>query len=155
MPANTIAVTLESRKNVADLRKTGIHPEHWYPLARSRDIKSGKAIGKSFAGESIVLVRTASGKIFALEDRCAQRQVPLHAGVVNGEQIQCCYHGWVYDSNGSCVNIPYAGKNERIPHSVRSYPCKEAYGLIFVFPGDRNKAEDAFFPHIPAKEDRH
>lgn len=154
MSANTTAVAFESRKNVPDLRKTGIHPDHWYPLARSRDIKPGKAIGKTFAGDPIVLVRTESGEVFALENRCAHRQVPLHQGVVNGEQIQCCYHGWVYDGTGACVNIPYVGKSEKIPNGVRAYPCREAYGLIFVFPGDKTLAEDAFFPDIPAKEDR-
>ncbi|KAF7962081.1 hypothetical protein AWV80_25955, partial [Cupriavidus sp. UYMU48A] len=42
--------------------------------------------------DPIVLVRTESGTIFALEDRCAHRQVPLHAGVVEGEFIRCGYH---------------------------------------------------------------
>ncbi|HBO83288.1 MAG TPA: ferredoxin, partial [Cupriavidus sp.] len=59
-----------------------IHPDHWYPLAWSREVKAGQAHGVQFAGDPIVLVRTATGKIFALEDRCAHRQVPLHAGVV-------------------------------------------------------------------------
>ena len=138
---------------VPDLRKTGIHPDHWYPLARSRDVKAGKALGRTFAGDPIVLVRTQSGKLFALEDRCAHRQVPLHQGVVNGECIQCCYHGWQFDGAGQCVNIPYVGKSDRIPKGVRSYPCREAYGLIFVFPGDAGKAATAFFPDIPAHGD--
>ena len=68
-----------------DLRKTGIHPDHWYPLARSRDVKHGKPFGTQFAGEPIVIVRTASGTLFALEDRCAHRQVPLSGGTVEGD----------------------------------------------------------------------
>lgn len=136
-----------------DLRKIGLHPDHWYPLARSRDVKAGKAIGRTFAGEPIVLVRTEGGKLFALEDRCAHRQVPLHAGEVCGEEIKCCYHGWVYNHEGKCVNIPYVGSSERIPKGVRKYPCREAYGLIFVFPGDPALADSAFFPDIPAFAD--
>src|SRR5512134_3193737 len=90
--------------SVRDLRRTGIHPDFWYPLLRARKLKPGKAMGVTFAGEPIVLVRTASGQAFALEDRCAHRQVPLSAGVVEGEQIKCCYHGWTYDCAGRCVN---------------------------------------------------
>ena len=71
-----------------DLRKTGINPDFWYPLARSKELRPGKAIGRTFAGEPIVLVRTAQGAVFALEDRCAHRQVPLHLGVVRGERLQ-------------------------------------------------------------------
>ena len=148
-------VSIEASDHIPDLRKTGIHPDHWYPLAQSRDVKAGKAIGRTFAGEPIVLVRTKGGKLFALEDRCAHRQVPLHQGVVTGECIQCCYHGWSYDGTGKCINIPYVGKSDRIPKGVRGYPCREAYGLIFVFPGDRNKAESAFFPDISAHGDPH
>jgi renierapurpurin 18,18'-hydroxylase len=128
----------------ADLRKVGIDPEHWYPLLRSRALRRGKAVGVSFAGEPIVLVRTESDAVFALEDRCAHRQVPLHAGVVSGERIQCCYHGWVYDSSGACVTVPYLDKGSRLPNGVRSYPCREAYGLIFVFPGSNGDDTPAF-----------
>ena len=151
----TGSVSSDPSVHVPDLRKTGIHPDHWYPLARSGDVKAGKAIGRTFAGDPIVLVRTEGGKLFALEDRCAHRQVPLHQGVDDGECIQCCYHGWRYDGTGQCVSIPYVGKSDRIPKGVRSYPCREAYGLIFVFPGDADKAATAFFPDIPAHADPH
>jgi phenylpropionate dioxygenase-like ring-hydroxylating dioxygenase large terminal subunit len=141
------------RANTPDLRKTGIHPNYWYPLARSKDLKRGKAIGVSFAGEPIVLVRTESGSLFALEDRCAHRQVPLHAGVVRGEQLQCCYHSWTYDSTGRCINVPYLDEGESLPNGVRSYPCREAHGLIFVFPGNVARLEAAAFPDVPSHDD--
>ena len=143
---------LDPKKKDQDLRKTGIHPDHWYPLAVSGDVKSGKAIGRTFAGEPIVLVRTTSGVVFALEDRCAHRQVPLSQGVVQGDTIQCCYHGWVYDNQGQCVNIPYVGKSENIPNGVKQYPCREEYGLIFVFPGDAALADTAFFPRYQRQD---
>ncbi|MBI1732167.1 MAG: aromatic ring-hydroxylating dioxygenase subunit alpha [Gammaproteobacteria bacterium] len=136
-----------------DLRRTGIHPDYWYPLLRAKKLKQGKAIGVTFAGEPIVLVRTVAGRAFALEDRCAHRQVPLSAGVVNGEQIQCCYHGWTYDCTGRCVNIPYIGRNEIAPRGVRGYPCREEYGLIWLFPGDAAQADNAHFPEVPAWRD--
>ena len=139
--------------SIRDLRRTGIHPDHWYPLLRARKLKPGKTMGVTFAGEPIVLVRTESGQAFALEDRCAHRQVPLSAGVVEGEQIKCCYHGWTYDCAGRCVNIPYIGKSESAPRGVRVFPCREEYGFIWVFPGDAAKAPGAFFPSVPSWHD--
>jgi len=56
-----------------DLRKTGAHPDFWYPLLSSHKAKPGKAVGVTFAGDPIVIVRTESGKLYALEDRCAHR----------------------------------------------------------------------------------
>jgi renierapurpurin 18,18'-hydroxylase len=121
-----------------DLRRTGIDPDHWYPVARAGAIAPGRALGVTFAGEPIVLVRTETGEVFALEDRCAHRQIPLHAGVVKGSCVQCCYHGWSFDRTGRCVAIPYLDRKETPawPRGVRAYPCREAYGLVFVFPGD-------------------
>ena len=57
-----------------DLRRVPIHPDHWYPLAWSRELKRGKTLGVRFAGDPIVLVRTESGAVYALEDRCAHRR---------------------------------------------------------------------------------
>jgi len=136
-----------------DLRKTALHPDYWYPVAMAKDLKRGKALGVSFSGEPIVLVRTEAGGLFALENRCAHRQVPLHMGVVHGEQLQCGYHRWTYDKTGKCVNVPYLDKGKQLPNGVRGYPSREAYGLIFIFPGDPDKADATPFPEIPSASD--
>lgn len=132
----------------SDLRKTGLHPDYWYPLARSRDLKKGKMLGVSFAGDPIVLVRTVTGMVYALEDRCAHRQVPLHCGVVHGEHVQCGYHSWTFDQTGRCMGVPYLEKNQPRPAGVKSFPCREAYGLIFVFPGSVGRVEEVGFPNV-------
>src|SRR5262245_2087965 len=99
--------TSAENTDVRDIRKTGINPDFWYPVARSKAVKPGKALPVSFAGTPIALVRSTQGKLFAVEDRCAHRQVPLHLGVVEGECIKCAYHGWKYDATGRCVSVPY------------------------------------------------
>lgn len=141
----------ERRGNDPDLRRIGLNPDFWYPVARSKDLKRGSAIAASFGGEPIALVRTDSGKVFALEDRCAHRQMPLSCGVVAGEHIKCCYHAWTYNAAGRCT-VPYLPKGVALPRGVRSYPCREASGLIFVFPGDATRAEEVAFPDVPALE---
>ena len=140
--------------NVAstDLRRIGTHPDNWYPVAWSRELRAGAALGTVFAGEPIVLVRPKDGAVFALEDRCAHRQVPLHAGVVDGCALRCCYHGWTYDKTGACIDVPYLGK-EKLPNGVRAYPCREAAGLIFVFPGNPARADSVAFPVLSAAVD--
>jgi len=133
--ANEAALRQANSPNPFDLRRTGAHPDHWYPLAWSDELKQGRALGRHFAGLPIVLYRGSSGTVFALEDRCAHRQVPLHLGVVSGDDLKCHYHGWTYDCAGRCVEVPYLGK-ERLPNGVRSYQAREIDGLIFVYPGD-------------------
>ncbi len=136
-----------------DLRRIGIHPDFWYPLAWSRELKKGKSLGVTFAGNPIVLARTQKGEVFALADRCSHRQVPLSLGVVCGETLKCCYHAWSYDKSGKCINIPYLEKGQSLPEGVRSYPSQEAYGLIFVFTGEPIKSEIVPFPDLPGQRD--
>jgi renierapurpurin 18,18'-hydroxylase len=123
-----------SKDATVDLRKIGAHPDHWYPVAWSREVGIGKTFATSFGGEPIVLVRPKTGNIFALEDRCAHRQIPLSKGVVGDGVIKCCYHGWGYDASGRCVDVPYLGKAS-LPNGVKAYPCHEVDGIIFVWPG--------------------
>ncbi|MFB7241817.1 Rieske (2Fe-2S) protein [Streptomyces populi] len=135
---------------VTDLRRVGISPDHWYPVATSRKVRRNRTFATVFAGERIVLYRGRGGVVHALEDRCAHRQVPLSMGVVEGDVLRCCYHAWAYRGDGRVSQIPYLPKGcERPPRGVRSYPVREAYGLVFVFPGDPALAEEAPFPFLP------
>ncbi|MFI8836990.1 Rieske 2Fe-2S domain-containing protein [Streptomyces afghaniensis] len=135
----------------ADLRRVGAHPDHWYPVALSRRVRAERVLAATFAGERIALFRGKSGEVHALEDRCAHRQVPLSMGVVEGETLRCRYHAWAYRGDGRISQIPYLAKGDRRPpRGVRGYPVREAYGLVFVFPGDPRRAAATPLPHLPA-----
>ena len=136
-----------------DLRRIGIHPDFWFPVALSSSLRREKTLAVAFAGAPIVLVRTRKGHVFALEDRCAHRQMPLSMGVVVGERLRCSYHSWVYDRGGRCAAVPYLPEGEGLPSGVRAYPCREAYGLVYVFPGDPARAQRVAFPDVPGWDD--
>jgi renierapurpurin 18,18'-hydroxylase len=137
-------------EEIADLRRVGINPDFWYPVALSASVRREKTFAARFAGERIALYRGARGAVYALEDRCAHRQVPLSMGVVEGEALRCCYHAWTYRGNGRISQIPYLPKGAaRPPRGVRAYPVREAYGLVFVFPGDPDRAAATSLPQLP------
>ncbi len=48
-----------------DLRRTGIAPDHWYPVARARDLRPGMVTGVALAGEPIAIYRTSDGTVQA------------------------------------------------------------------------------------------
>jgi phenylpropionate dioxygenase-like ring-hydroxylating dioxygenase large terminal subunit len=136
-----VPIRVANSPNAFDLRRVGAHPDYWYPVAWSTELKEGKALGRHFAAEPIVIYRGKSGQVFALEDRCAHRQVPLSLGVVTGDELKCHYHGWTYNCSGKCVGVPYFGGVDRLPNGIKSYPAREVDGLIFVFPGNPDLAE--------------
>ncbi|OKJ68638.1 aromatic ring-hydroxylating oxygenase subunit alpha [Streptomyces sp. CB02460] len=134
-----------------DLRRVGADPDYWYPVALTRDVRVGKVVAAVFAGERLALYRGKSGAVHALEDRCAHRQVPLSMGVVEGDVLRCRYHAWAYRGDGRISQIPYLTKEDRRPpRGVRGFPVREAYGLVFVFPGDPDKAQATALPELPA-----
>jgi phenylpropionate dioxygenase-like ring-hydroxylating dioxygenase large terminal subunit len=135
--------------NAPDLRRIGLFPDFWYPLARSTDLPKGRTHLAMYGGEPIVLARGEDGEVFALDDRCAHRQFPLHKGLVRGDTLRCAYHGWTYRKDGSLAGCPYLPKEAERPGGVKSYACREAYGYVFVFPGDREKAAGVPFPELP------
>ncbi|MEU2658275.1 aromatic ring-hydroxylating dioxygenase subunit alpha [Streptomyces sp. NPDC007325] len=147
----------DSAEGRTDLRRVGIDPDFWYPVARSTSLARGKVRAASFAGRRIALYRGDGGTVYALEDRCAHRQVPLSLGVVEGETLRCCYHAWAYRGNGRISQIPYLPKGApRPPRGVLAYPVRERYGLVFVFPGDPALAEAVPLPVLPeADSPRH
>jgi renierapurpurin 18,18'-hydroxylase len=135
---------------ITDLRRIGINADFWYPVATSGSVRKKKVSAATFAGERIALYRGESGAVYALEDRCAHRQVPLSMGVVEGDALRCCYHAWAYRGNGRISQIPYLPRGAgRPPRGVRAYPVREAYGLVFVFPGDPRKAATTALPELP------
>jgi nitrite reductase/ring-hydroxylating ferredoxin subunit len=139
--------------NQPDLRRVASDPNYWYPLAESRELGRNKTLAVTFAGEAIALARTETGKVFALEDRCAHRQFPLSKGVVcAGGEIQCGYHAWRYDDAGQITRIPHGAPDAPARRGVRAYPCREAYERIFVFPGDPERAPGTPFPELPLFE---
>jgi vanillate O-demethylase monooxygenase subunit len=93
----------------------------WYVAAFAAEIAPGKALGRKFLNEAVVLFRTQQGEIAALEDRCSHRAMPLSAGHVDGDIIRCCYHGVEFNGKGTCTRIP---NQQRIPPAanVRHYP---------------------------------
>lgn len=137
-------------EKVPDIRRVGINPDYWYPVARSASVPKGQTFAATFAGQRVALYRGAGGQVYALEDRCAHRQVPLSMGAVEGETLRCGYHAWTYRGNGRICQIPYLPEGApRPPRGVRAYPVRDAYGLVFVYPGDPDQAEATPLPDLP------
>lgn len=110
--------------------------DYWYIAAESRDVKK-KPVAIEAVGEHIVLFRTESGEVAALEDRCSHRNLALSQGQVSSDCITCPYHGWTFNPAGRCVDIPSLGESARLPnHGVRAYPVREQDGYIWFYPGE-------------------
>lgn len=92
----------------------------WYVAAFGCEV-GRELLGRTVLGEPIVLYRTQDGTAVALADRCVHRRFPLSASRLDGDRIVCGYHGFTYDTTGTCVYVP---GQKRVPRTARvaSYP---------------------------------
>ncbi|MXY14156.1 MAG: aromatic ring-hydroxylating dioxygenase subunit alpha [Proteobacteria bacterium] len=135
------------------VRASGLDPDYWYAVEEVRSIKPGTVVEIIFWKRSIALYRATDGSFHALENRCAHRQIKLSLGDVQGCKLVCTYHGWQYDQEGRRVDIVHDASKGALPKpSIRAYPVKVRYGLVWLFPGNPERAESRQIPDIPELE---
>ena len=88
-------------------------------------------------GEDLVLFRDKSGRPGLVRARCCHRGTTLYFGKVEERGIRCCYHGWLFDVEGHCLEQPCEPEGGKLRDRVRQpwYPVRELYGLIFAYMG--------------------
>ena len=122
--------------------------EAWYYAAPSRGLGRSRTLARRMLGEPVLLGRDCAGRIFALRDICPHRGMPLSEGSFDGSEIECCYHGWRFTSDGRCTAIPSLVEGQDFDlHrvDVPAYAAREVQGNIWVFFGTDPHAA----PEIP------
>ncbi len=120
---------------------------YWYPACFDRDLVADRPLVVKLLGESLVL-RRVDGKVYALEDRCAHRRVPLSHRYQKGvdaeiechtkDTVTCWYHGFTYSFlDGRLVqNLTWPACPEIGRIGIKTYAVQEAKGLVWVYVGD-------------------
>ncbi len=127
----------------------------WYVALPGQQLKSGQIVNRKMLGDPILVGRRADGEVFAMRDICPHRGIPLSYGWIEGNGLCCCYHGWKFNTEtGKCCDIPSLTPQddleiERI--QVRTYPCREVQGNIWVYiPADpKQNLDPSQLPPVP------
>ncbi|KAL5704379.1 chlorophyllide a oxygenase [Ranunculus cassubicifolius] len=105
----------------------------WYPVGFTADLKVDTMMPIDCFEEPWVLFRGKDGEPGCVQNTCAHRACPLHLGSVNEGRIQCPYHGWEYSTDGKCEKMP---STQMRNVKIKSIPCYEQEGMIWIWPGD-------------------
>jgi len=95
-------------------------------------------------GEKLIAFRDSSGRVGVMDHRCPHRCASLFLGRNEENGIRCVYHGWKYDTQGNCVDMPNAPPHQDFKDKVKAkaYKVAERNGLIWVY-------------MVPARKRRH
>lgn len=115
--------------DVADL------PPHrgWFAVAFSRELRGGHVLTRRVNGRELVVFRTASGAVAALDPICPH--LGAHLGVggeVRGETVRCPFHGFRFDAAGRCTHTGY-GTEPPAGLAVGSHATIERTGAVLVW----------------------
>ena len=123
----------------------------WQVAAYAHDV-GRDLLKRTIVGTKLILYRLASGEVVAMHDRCPHRHVPLSLGNLDGDLVQCGYHGLRFDQHGGCVHIP--GQAVIPPNAkVRTFPTIEKYRFIWVWMGDPDRADPDLVPDFHWMDD--
>jgi len=110
---------------------------YWHPVGLARDA-GNEPKPVRVLGEDLILFRDGHGRAGLLHPRCAHRGASLYYGRVEAGGLRCCYHGWLFDAQGRCLEQPCEPDGgAALRHNVRQpwYPVQERYGLVFAYLG--------------------
>ena len=113
---------------------------YWHPVSIASDVgELPKLI--QVLGEELVLFKDLSGNYGLVHKKCPHRRASLEFGHCQPRGIRCCYHGWVFDVDGTVLEIPGEPEgSEHVRHAVEhvrlgAYPVREFRGLLFAYLG--------------------
>src|SRR5215467_14252798 len=135
---------------------------YWHPVAVSAEVTTRPRTIRVLA-EDLILFRDGQGRPGLLYPRCCHRGTTLYYGKVEVSGIRCCYHGFLFDVEGRCLDMPCEppekNRSERYREGFRQpwYPVQEYLGLLFAYLGPPEKKPVLprydVFEDVPADEE--
>jgi phenylpropionate dioxygenase-like ring-hydroxylating dioxygenase large terminal subunit len=108
----------------------------WQPVCFSDDLRD-LPLRITILGEELVVFRDLRGNVGLLELHCPHRGTSLEFGLISERGIRCCYHGWLFDVDGTVLDTPgepaHSTLKERLCHGA--YPTHEYKGIVFAYMG--------------------
>jgi phenylpropionate dioxygenase-like ring-hydroxylating dioxygenase large terminal subunit len=114
---------------------------YWHPVGMAADAGATPRPVRVL-GEDLILFRDGRGQAGLVYPRCCHRGTTLYYGKVEERGIRCCYHGWLFDVEGHCLEMPCepnptGAQCQRVRQPW--YPVEERYGLVFAYLGPPEK----------------
>jgi phenylpropionate dioxygenase-like ring-hydroxylating dioxygenase large terminal subunit len=116
----------------------------WHPVCMAIELTDTPRYLK-ILGEELVAFRDGSGRIGLLHAHCVHRGASLEYGAIQERGIRCCYHGMVFDVDGTCLHVPFPKGEEKDAEKFAcsiqqgAYKAIERNGLVFAYMGPPDK----------------
>ena len=111
----------------------------WMPVLLSAELPEADGTPKKIMvmGEELLAFRDTRGVVGVIDQYCPHRGANLWLGRNEECGIRCVYHGWKFDTDGACVDMPtsYPDLNAKDLIRIKSYPVREWGDMIWAYMG--------------------
>lgn len=109
---------------------------YWHPIGFVGELNK-RPKRRRILGEDLVLFRDDQGRLGLLGLKCLHRGTSLEFGHIEDGGLRCCYHGWLYDVEGSVLETPGEPPDSTFRERLRqrAYKVEELGGVIFAYLG--------------------
>ncbi|PWU03632.1 MAG: (2Fe-2S)-binding protein [Terriglobia bacterium] len=124
---------------------------YWLPALLSSEVPAPDSppVRMRMLGEDLVAFRDTKGRVGLVDEFCPHRRASLFWGRNEECGLRCVYHGWKFDVNGVCVDMPNEppeyGFNNKV--SIAAYPTREQGGVVWAYLGPPEQ-----IPELPKLE---
>ncbi len=115
----------------------------WLPALLSEELPGpdGEPVRLKLLGEELIAFKDTEGRIGILDAYCPHRSAPMFFGRNEEAGLRCVYHGWKFDVNGQCLDMPNCveGESFKLRMTTVAYPSFDRAGMIWVYMGPRER----------------
>ena len=123
----------------------------WIPVLLANELPEADCppVRAKVLGEKLVAFKDTDGKLGLVDEFCAHRRASLFFGRNEECGLRCVYHGWKYDVDGDCVDMPSEPEESNFKDKIKitAYPAREWGGMIWAYMGPRE-----LMPELPEME---
>ena len=117
--------------------------QYWVPAMLSRELPTPDSDPRRvmLLGEQLIGFRDSNGKVGLIQNHCPHRGASLFFGRNEEAGLRCVYHGWKFDTDGTCLDMPNEPAESDFKTKVKAvaYPTHERGGIIWAYLGPRTE----------------
>jgi len=116
---------------------------YWQPIALCSELPepNGSPLRVRILGEDLIAYRDTSGRVGLIDAYCPHRRAPMFYGRNEECGLRCVYHGWKFDADGKCTDLPTEPASSKMKDHIKinAYPTEERGGLVWAYLGPREQ----------------
>ena len=131
---------------------------YWMPALLSSEVAEpdGPPVRVRLLGESLVAFRDSKGRIGLVEEFCPHRGVSLFLARNEECGLRCVYHGWKFDVDGHCVDMPTETPENDFKSRIQldAYKTVEHGGVVWAYLGEGEPPAPPLFEWTGLRDDQ-